>query len=162
MPAFKSIILLLIMSMLLSSCCVFGYEKKTELYWGNEQWPIMKVAQVKQQCNRQAQQGYQQSRQQFEQLMRRECVKAEPFANIELIDAVTGELMSGKRQQQTLQRYRQVCSQVQPNVPLSEEMFSYYCAECTSITAFETNCYADHGLKMLHKKVLACKEMRLF
>lgn len=158
MPKIPHTLTLILAPLILSGCCIFGYQSTTYPAWesdfpGNED-------RIQVMCETEIEALAEKRTARFVRLAKGECAKDAPFASIEFINASTGvrytrpDLAAGYADA--------LCPDIRASGKLSVELISQYCSECSKSRYDLENCYKQAGLKRVECTGFECKPMRLF
>lgn len=150
-------LLLVAMPLLLSSCCIFGFETTSSYEW-QASFPE-DAQQLKRGCEIDAQVSADLAKKRIEKMLARECAKAEPFASVQFVNPSTGASYGSSLAASTAEA---LCPDWRQNKTVSENNLGSYCRECFISQNEIERCFEKNGLKRVEVQSIGCKPMRLF
>lgn len=158
MPRKTHTFTLMLVPLVLSGCCVFGYQSTTNFVWESD-FPG-EAAQTLSMCEAEIEAAAEKRTSRFVRLAKEECSKEAPFASIAFVNASTGSRY--ERSDIAAAYADALCLDVRANGKLSGELIDQYCSECSKSRFDLESCYKRAGLKRVERKGFECKSMRLF
>ncbi len=145
------------LSLLLSSCCIFGFETRSTYEW---QAPLPENTQhLKRWCEIEEESQADLEKKRFEAMLAKECAKTEPFASVEFVNPSTGANYGPSFAESTAEA---LCPNWLQNKTVSEGNLWRYCRRCFISQNENRMCFEKNGLRKVKVQTIACKPMRLF
>lgn len=144
-------------SLLLSSCCIFGFETRSEYEW-QASFPE-DTQYLKRQCESEVQDQAALAKKHFELMVARECAKTEPFASVQFVNPSTGGNYGSSIAASTAEA---LCPDwLQHNAVFESNLWSY-CRQCFVSQNEIEMCFEKNGMQRVKVQSIGCKPMRLF
>lgn len=158
MPKKPHAFTLILAPLVLSGCCIFGYQSTTYSVWESE-FPG-DSGRIQSICEAEIDAAAEKRTSRFVRLAKEECGKEAPFASIEFVNPSTG--VRYQRADIAAGYADALCPDVRASGKLSRELIGRYCSECSKDRYDLERCYKQAGLKRVDRTGFECKPMRLF
>lgn len=145
------------LSLLLSSCCIFGVTTTRYNDW-EANFPNDASA-IKASCEMEIGIQIEHSKKQFVQMVATECGKEKPFADYKAVNPSTGADYGS-----SLASYwaEELCPDWKQTQKIAEYKFLQFCRGCGQSKSDLEGCYKQNGLLKVERTGIACQPMRLF